>query len=173
MNIKDYVVSSKPDGVFSALYIDDTCTGYYLIYFSDTNHKKKFRKWYYNMYDREYVIHKSHASYLFGDVLYGRTIFMKKYKEHYGKYYIPCDNLLLELFVNKDPFYQNRRGTLSIMRFQDDKTYPDNINDVNDILNIMYNPIRLDELLCKKSIEWKRLYTEIENNECDDITHWA
>lgn len=24
MNIKDYVVSSKPDGVFSALYINDT-----------------------------------------------------------------------------------------------------------------------------------------------------
>jgi hypothetical protein len=24
-----------------------------------------------------------------------------------------------------------------------------------------------------KPIEWKRLYTEIENNECDDITYWT
>ena len=84
MNIKDYVVSSKPDGVFSALYIEDT----------------------------------------------GRCVF----------------NIL---------GYLNVVDIFSLGQVH--RIFTDNC------LNYMK----------MKPIEWKRLYTEIENNECDDITYWT
>ena len=129
----------------------------YVAYFSDTNHKKQFKKRYYNFYERDYVNNKNNSTFLFGDILYqidnsDYDLFYNKYAEFFGKDWVEGDDLFIEFFVSKDPFYLHDKGDFSIMRFRDDKNYPDNIKDVNDILNLMYNPIRLDEILGKKSI---------------------
>jgi len=120
------------------------------IYFSDTNNRNKFRKRYYDIYNRYYTVHKSFSSFLFRDILNGSNIFDMVHSEHFkGKQ--PIGDYMIELFVDKDPFNKGGKGQFEIMRFRDDKQYPDHIDIVNDILNLMFNPIRLDQILGKKS----------------------
>jgi len=120
----------------------------YRIYFSDKNYRNQFRKRYYDIYKRSYTIHNSSSSYLFKDILTHENF--NKFKNYIDNNSI--DNILVELFIDKDPFNLDSYGVFEFMRFRDDKKYPDNIENVNDILNLMYNPVRLDELLGKKSI---------------------
>lgn len=53
------------------------------IYFSDTNHRNKFRKRYYDIYNRFYTIHKSSSSFLFRDILNGSNNFDIMHNEHF------------------------------------------------------------------------------------------
>lgn len=125
----------------------------YLVYFSDTNHRRQFRKRYYNIHSRCYTTCNNTRSYLFRHFL----ISHQSFKYSYLKENINWDgqfpkNLLAELYIDYDPFDKSILGNFDIMKFRYDKSTPDNINNVNEILTLMYHPIQLSDILGKKSI---------------------
>jgi hypothetical protein len=125
----------------------------YLIYFSDTNHKRQFRKRYYNIYSRCYTTCNYNRSYLFKHL----QISYKSFEYSYIKENINWDKkypqtLLAELYIDYDIFGKSLLGNFDIMKFRYDKSTPDNINDVDEILTLMHIPIKLSNILGKKSI---------------------
>ena len=125
------------------------------IFFKDINHKKQFRKRYYDLTTRHYSVSKSNGSFLFkGEKIILKRQFDKIYlKENpkWDKKTYPTE-LLIELFVDKDPFFPSENGHYIIKRCRYDKRYPDHINEVNDILNLIHNPVNLSDILGKKSM---------------------
>ena len=127
----------------------------YYIYFIDTNHKGHYRKRYYNFNNRHYTNHKLFSSMLFRDLHISVQVFNSIYNsqhEYNCRFNESDNNILVELYIDIDAFYPDYRGTFEILKFRDDKKYPDNVNVVNDLLNLMYYPIRLDDIMNKKSV---------------------
>jgi hypothetical protein len=123
----------------------------YLIYFSDKNHKRQFKKRYYNIYSRCYTTCNYNRSYLFKHFQISYNSFEYSYiKENinWDKKY--PQNLLAELYIDYDMFAKGV-GNFDIMKFRYDKSTPDNINDVDEILTLMHIPIKLSNILGKKS----------------------
>ena len=124
----------------------------YLVYFSDTNHKNQFRKRYYNIDLRCYTTCKDNRSYLFKNF----SVSPKSFEYSYLKDNIYWDKklpekILAELYIDYNPFDKCSFVIFDIMKFRYDKHIPDNINDVCEILTLMYNPVQLSNILGKKS----------------------